>query len=216
MLYSTKILAILCSILVPLGCVADTGDSAESNRALQAEFEDELEDDEPGVQDRQSPAAYVTGATCGPEVHIGEGADWLMDMTVEELVTASSGYLSVAPLRSSSDDASECHAEVVVDVRVAEGVALHTNISSLCVDDRASNDEIVLRTCADGEVSLGSRSTSSLTDQADPVAAECWFCTADSCINNGWYDQKKKGNIYSCPFNWGTDCCWASNNGCCY
>jgi hypothetical protein len=223
MLRPTKILALLCSILAPVACVADVEDDTPgSDRAFQTELDREIEDlevegpSERDAQDHRAAAAYVADATCAPEVHVGEGTDWLMDMTVEELLTAPSGYLSVAPLRSSNDDPSDCHAEGIVTVRVAKGIAPHIKISSLCVGEQAGDDSIVLEACEDGEATLADWGMPSLTSQGDPTATECWFCTADSCFNNGAYDQKKKGNINPCPFNWGTNCCWATNNGCCY
>jgi hypothetical protein len=222
MSHSTQIFVLLCLGLATVGCVAGADEPEFSNeRELLAHDLDEDENDgslaaaEPGVQEQRGPSEYAADASCGPEVHVDQGeSDWLMDMTAEELMAAPSGYLSVAPLRSMSDEQSDCHAEGVVTVRVADGIAPRTNISSLCIDEQAGVDEMVLRACANGEPSLGDWRMSSLTAASDPAAGACWFCHSDLCADDV-HKQRKEGSTGPCIPNFWNTCCWAANAGCC-
>lgn len=218
--HSTKLLMILCLGLATVGCVAETdepepgSDRASFTRPADVdEDDDSLVSAEPEAQGHRVASEHVVDASCMTEVHLGEGSDWLMDMTVEELAAAPSGYLSVAPLRPSNDP-SDCRAEGIVSVRVAQGIAEHVKVSSLCIDEHASADEIVLRACSDDEPSLAAWRMSSLTASPDPTEGACWFCHPDACWD-GSTPQRKEGNTGPCIPNFWNTCCWATNAGCC-
>jgi hypothetical protein len=201
----------LLLLLTSLGCTeSDLGPDVESDVEL-AELET-LELEAAAQPGGPAPASEATAKEpCAAELALDEGFDVFADMTAEELLEAPAGHLMMAPLQAT--DEAGCNAESIVSVQVAPGVPPDASIASLCADELPGG-EVMLRECAEHEAALADLGMTSVTIDQEPVGG-CYFCTGDTCLNNGSFKQRKEGSTGPCFPNFWDTCCWAFNGGCC-